>query len=83
MERFLIVSIVGSVVLTVLANLALRMLPGQRRRLGDTLQQMVERPGPDGRPAERRVQLVFPWKLMLIGSVVLTVLVNLLLVTFR
>ena len=82
MQRLLIMSIVGSVVLTVLANLALRTLPGSRRRLGDKIQELVERPEPHERPSGSRVQVVFPWKLMLIGSLVLTALVNLLLVTF-
>jgi hypothetical protein len=50
---------VGSVVLTVLANLALRTLPGTRRRLGDKFQQMVERPEPHEQAAGPRVQVMF------------------------
>jgi hypothetical protein len=79
MPGFLIASIVVSVVLTVLVNLALRA-PGARRRVADQVQQMVERSErsePDGRRSGSGVRVIFPWKAMLIASLVLTVLLNL------
>lgn len=78
MPSFLLVSIVASVVLTVVLNLALRMLPGAGVRLEQGLRRAVERTEPPT-PGAPRVRVVFPWKLMLIGSLVLTVVLNLLL----
>lgn len=79
----LIVSIVASVVLTVLVNLALRTLPGARRRLDHQVRRTVERSEFSGGRPGSRVRVVFPWKLMLIGSLVLTAVVNLVLLAVR
>lgn len=75
---FLWASIVGSIVLTVVLNVVPRLFPGASRkaeqRLHDYLLDAEEARDPNTPP--RRVQVFFPWKGMLIASVVLTVLVN-------
>ena len=63
-------------VLTALVNLVLWLFPGLGRWLQESIQRMVEPPPTRPEAASPRVRVVFPWKLMLIGSLVLTVLVN-------
>lgn len=80
MPNWLIVSIVGSVVLTVLLNLLPMLFPKTARRAQERMIEEIkkqhdweddaDRPGPS-------VKVFFPWKAMLIGSLVLTVLINL------
>jgi hypothetical protein len=71
--QWLMVSIVLSIVLTVVLNVAVRAFPGgadrATRRLDDWTARSSDYDGP-------RVRVFFPWKAMLIGSIVLTVLVN-------
>lgn len=79
-------SLVASVVLTVVLNLAIRRWPGGAgrnvARLDDWARRQVRHPdgahGPDGSDG-RRVRVIVPWKAMLIVSVVATVLLNVLL----
>lgn len=75
-------SLVASVVLTVLLNVAIRLWPGgaerSARRLDDWAQRQATPPS-DGRPGgvdEPGVRVIVPWKAMLLASVVLTVLLN-------
>jgi hypothetical protein len=79
MGSFLLASIVGSIVLTVLLNLVPRLLPGPSRRaeqrLHDYSVDAEEARRTDTPP--RRVQVYFPWRGMLIASIVLTIVVNL------
>lgn len=80
MPNWLIVSIVGSVVLTVLLNLLPMLFPKTARRAQERMIEEIQkqhdweddaaRPGPS-------VKVFFPWKTMLIGSLLLTVLINL------
>ena len=82
--RFLVVSLVASVVLTVLVNAVLWMFPGVGQRIGEMLRRAAERTMPPSDKAGRSaVRVVFPWKLMLIGSLLVTVLLNLLLLLTR
>lgn len=71
-------SIVLSVALTVILNLGLRLFPGggqrAQRRLSDFAEREMARTDRGG----SRVRVFFPWRAMLIGSIVLTVVVNLL-----
>jgi len=74
------ISILLSIILTIALNLGLRMFPNAGRRMGGKLEEMAMRePDPD-RP---RVRVFFPWKAMLIGSLLLTVVLNLVLILFR
>ena len=78
MNNFLITSIVGSIILTVLLNLLPLLFPNAatkvQRQLEENARRMIEQHEDDNQP---RVKVFFPWKGMLIGSVVLTILVNL------
>lgn len=78
MKDFLLFSIVGSVILTVAVNLLPLLFPNAaakaQRKLEGHARRSAEQHEDDSRP---RVKVFFPWKLMLIGSLVLTVLVNL------
>lgn len=75
---FLWASVVGSLVLTAVLNIVPRMFPGATRkaeqRLHDYLLDAEDAKDP-ATPA-RKVQVFFPWKAMLIASIVLTLLVN-------
>jgi hypothetical protein len=76
--RFVALSLVASIVLTVLLNVALWVIPGIGQRIDEALRRAAERPKPSsGEPDRPRVRVVFPWRLMVLGSVVLTVLLNL------
>ena len=75
---WLVTSIVASVVLTVLLNVAIRLWPGTASRGAERLTGWMEEQAtsrPDRDPD--RVRVIVPWKGMLIASVVLTVLLNL------
>jgi hypothetical protein len=82
--QWLVISIVASVVLTVVLNLALRLFPGAGRRLGDSIDRALERqaPPPDD-PDRPRVRVIVPWRLMIVGSLVLTLVLNLVLLLSR
>ncbi len=78
MNNFLLASIIGSVVLTVLLNVLPLIFPNAaakaQKKLEENARRAIEQHEDDQRP---RVKVFFPWKTMLIISVVLTVLVNL------
>lgn len=77
MQSFLLLSLIGSVILTVLFNLLPLLFPKTARKaerrvhakMGEAIERAERGEGP-------RVKVFFPWKLMLLVSVVLTVLVN-------
>jgi hypothetical protein len=80
--NWLLASVVLSIGLTLVVNLLLRLWPGADRRaerLGDWAERQRSGSAADGAP---RVQVVAPWKAMLIGSIVLTVLLNVVLRLF-
>jgi len=78
MNNFLLASIIGSVVLTVLLNVLPLIFPNAaakaQKKLEENARRAIEQHEDDQRP---RVKVFFPWKAMLIISLVLTVLVNL------
>lgn len=76
-------SIVASIVLTVVLNVALRLFPGASRRVGDAVTRLAERSADQSAGDPGRVRIFFPWKAMLIGSIVLTIAINLLLLLLR
>ena len=73
---WLAVSIVASVVLTVLLNVAIRVFPGAGRRLAQAMARLTLPSPEENRSGDRRVRVFIPWKAMIIGSVVLTIVVN-------
>ena len=78
MNNFIITSIIASVVLTVALNVLPLLFPNTaakaQKKLEENAKRAIEQHEDDARP---RVKVFFPWKAMLIGSIVLTVLVNL------
>ena len=85
MPQWLVVSIVLSIVLTILVNAFLWLFPGAGRALSNAVGRLVEHADQRASQAggDSRVRVIVPWKLMLIGSIALTVAVNLLLVLAR
>jgi len=80
--NWLAVSLVLSVVLTVVLNLALRLFPGASDRAARKLAQLST---PTDRDADRRdahVRVYVPWKAMLVGSLILTIVLNVVLRLF-
>ena len=77
MPQWLVVSIVASVGLTVVLNLALRLFPGAGRRIGESIDRALERhaPPPDD-PDRSRARVIVPWRLMIVGSLLLTLVLN-------
>jgi len=76
--QWLAVSIVVSVVLTVILNVALRIFPGTGRRVARGMDHWAARASHETGTSDRRVRVWTPWKAMLIGSLILTIIVNLL-----
>ncbi len=78
MSNFITFSIIGSIILTVLLNLLPILFPNSaakmQKKIEENARQSLEQHEDSNRP---RVKIFFPWKAMLIGSIVLTVLVNL------
>ena len=72
--QWLVASLVLSVVLTVLVNLALWLLPALRERMARAVEG-----SPNSTGGDRRTRVIVPWKAMLVASLMLTILVNLVL----
>ena len=84
MSQWIVVSIVLSIVLTVVVNLALWLFPGAGRRVADGFGRLADTA--DRRAGDRggsHVRVIVPWKAMLIGSIVLTLALNLLVLLAR
>lgn len=78
MNDFLLYSIIGSVVLTIVLNVLALLFPNGVAKMQRRIEEHAHRPinqHEDDTPP--RVKVLFPWKAMLIGSIVITVLVNL------
>jgi hypothetical protein len=78
-------SIVASIVLTIVLNVAIRAFPGIGDWVHERMARLGERSanGMGNDPDRRRVQVYFPWMAMLIASVVLTLAINLILLVLR
>ena len=78
MSNFIIYSIIASIVLTVVLNILPLLFPNTatklQRKTEENAMKAIAQHEDGNRP---RVKVFFPWKAMLIGSIVLTVLVNL------
>ena len=73
---WLVISIGASIVLTVLLNLGLRAFPGAGRRVTSAVVEPERRLGDPTRTSNRRVRVWAPWKAMIVGSLLLTIVVN-------
>jgi hypothetical protein len=74
--QWLAVSLVASLVLTVLLNLAIRLWPGAAERGARRLTEWAEHQQPSGTDRPGQVRVIVPWKAMLIGSILLTIVLN-------
>jgi hypothetical protein len=72
---WLLWSLILSVVLTVILHVALRAFPNAGERAPRGLQERAWE-AEAGRRDDRRVRVFFPWKAMLVASILLTVVVN-------
>ena len=78
MKDFLLYSIIGSVVLTLALNLLPLLFPNAAAKLQKKIEENARRAIQQHEDDELpRVKVFFPWKAMLIISIVLTVLANL------
>jgi hypothetical protein len=75
--EWLVPSLIVSAVLTVALNVFLRAFPDASERAARRIAELAE-PKDHDREGER-VRVVVPWKAMLVGSLLLTVVVNVLL----
>ena len=76
--HWLVISVVLSVILTVLLNVGLRAFPEAAHRLARSFTTFTS-PSADARRNDRRVRLLIPWKAMVLGSLILTLVVNIVL----
>ena len=77
--QWLVVSVVLSVVLTLLLNLWLRAFPDAGDRLARRLDELSSRGADDASGPDDHVRVIVPWKAMIIGSILLTIVINLVL----
>lgn len=79
MGNFVLYSIVGSIVLTLLLNFLPLVFPNfaanAMRKVEEAARRKIDQQENDNQP---NFKVFFPWKGMLIGSVILTILVNVL-----
>lgn len=75
--RWLLISVALSLVLTVFVNVALRAFPGAGRRVARGMTGPTGPTADEALTGDRRVRVWMPWKAMIVGSVMLTILVNL------
>lgn len=78
MNNFIVYSVIGSIILTAALNILPLLFPNaatkMQKKIEENARRAIEQHEDSNRP---RVKVFFPWKAMLIGSIVLTVLVNL------
>ena len=72
-------SIALSLAFTVLLNVGVRAFPDAGDRLARNLTKLTSAAVGDARRNHRRVRVFAPWKAMLIGSLILTIVINLML----
>jgi len=76
-NNFILTSIIGSVILTVLLNVLPLIFPKSsakmQKKIEENARRAIEQHEDNNQP---RVKVFFPWKAMLLASLVLTVLVN-------
>ena len=77
--RWLVVSIALSVVLTALLNIGLHAFPDAGHRVARGIAALTSPTIDEGHEHDRRRRVFVPWKAMIFGSVILTIVVNLVL----
>ena len=78
MGTFLLTSLIASVVLTILINLIPRLFPAATEKAEQAVHEKMSQALQDQREGNGpRVKVFFPWKSMIVISIVLTILVNL------
>jgi len=78
MSGFILYSIIASVVLTLALNLLPRLFPNASQRTIERIHEKIDEQARDVQAGNRpRVKVFFPWKAMLLASIVLTVFLNL------
>jgi hypothetical protein len=77
--RWIVVSVAMSVVLTALLNIGLRAFPDAGRRAARGLAELTSPDYDGGHERDRRLRVFVPWKAMIVGSVILTIVVKLVL----
>lgn len=73
---WLFISIALSVVLTVFVNVGLRAFPDASRRVAHRVTKLTGPTADETHPSDRGVHVWMPWKAMILGSVILTIVVN-------
>jgi len=73
------ISIVLSLLLTIVLNVGLRLFPDAGSRVARGMTQPRLPSSGEKRPGGDRVRLWTPWKAMILGSVILTIALNLVL----
>jgi len=75
--HWLVVSVILSLVLTVLLNVALRVFPGA----GDAMARRITEPteSDETTRSDGTTRVLVPWKAMVVASLVLTLVVNIIL----
>jgi hypothetical protein len=77
MQDFIVQSLIASIILTILVNVIPRLFPGATKKAERTLHEKMEEAFAEREDGTRpRMKVFFPWKTMLVISVILTVLVN-------
>lgn len=78
MNDFILYSVIGSIVLTVVLNVLPIIFPRAadklQHKIEENARRAIEQHQDDTQP---KVKVFFPWKAMLVASIVLTVVVNL------
>jgi len=76
MADFLWISLIASIGLTLGINLVLWVFPGVGRVFSNWIRQQTQEQNED-ELGRQRVRVIFPWKTMIVVSVLLTALLNL------
>lgn len=77
MSNFILVSLIGSLALTLALNLLPALFPNAAAKAERKIVEKMQETHQDRvDPNTPKVRIFFPWKAMLIGSLLLTVLVN-------
>jgi len=79
---FIITSLIASVVLTIAVNALPRLFPSATERYERRIHDQVRRAHDESTYPEseqesgRKIRVLFPWKTMIVGSILLTVALN-------